>query len=464
MALSPVAEAFGVHEISRYSVVQPRTVSQSPDLDLQLPVRIHLSDLTPAHVAAPATVPVAPPTPFIGPQPDAESSPEQIVQGTRLLQQLSLLSAARLGDFLESNPVVVESLLANPPAASDVSMWWSSLDLGHRTALRSASPELVGSLDGVPFQVRDLANRAVLESTMLELEELIASDAGRTLIENAKTQLRMLTSISDALGSRSAQPARTLLSLDVDGQGRAAIVLGDLRRADYVSYLVPGMFYTIENQMGDWADAAARLYDEQLSWLELFGEPTSTVATVAWIGYDTPNLTNVGSIENAAAGRDTLASAIMGLKALRAGDDPHITVIAHSYGSTAALMALQEYEFEIDALAMVGSPGSSASSVADLNVRDGNVFVGEAAWDPIPNSAYFGSDPGAESYGAKPLGVSGGIDAITREVLLASTGHNEYFSAGTESMRNFALIAIDRGQFVTHGLGTSSTGVLAFGG
>lgn len=470
VALSPVAEAFGVHEISRYSVVESRVVSQSPELDLESRVQIQLSAplsaarLTSADAGAPMTVPVAPPTPFIGPQPDAGSNPEQIVQGTRLLQQLSLLSAATLGDFLEANPVVVESLLAHPPAASDVAMWWSNLDLDRRTALRSASPELVGSLDGVPFPVRDIANRQVLESTMLELEAVIASDAGRTLVENAKTQLRMLTSISDALGSRSAQPARTLLSLDVDGQGRAAIVLGDLRKADYVSYLVPGMFFTIENQMGDWADAAARLYDEQLSWLELFGEPDSTVATVAWIGYDTPNLTNVGSIENAAAGRDTLASAILGLKAIRADDDPYITVIAHSYGSTAALMALQEYDFEIDALAMVGSPGSSASSVADLNVRDGNVFVGEAAWDPIPNSAYFGSDPGSDSYGAKPLGVSGGIDAITREVLLASTGHNEYFSPGTESMRNFALVAIDRGQFVTHGVGSSTTGVLSFGG
>lgn len=460
VALGAVAEAFGVHEISRYATVQSLT-STSPELDPQRPVVIDLGSQTPP--LTPATVPVAPP-PFIGPQPDAAGSAEQIVQGTRLLQQLSLLSATMLGDYVAANPAVVETLLANPPAAADVSMWWTNLDLAHRSELRAVSPELVGSLDGIPYQVRDLANRAVLETTIHELETLIGSDAGRTLIENAKQQLRMLTSISDALGSRTAQPARTLLSLDVDGQGRASIVLGDLRTADYVSYLVPGMFFTIENQMGDWVDAAARLYDEQLSWLELFGEPDSTVATVAWIGYDTPNLTNVGSIENAEVGRDTLANAILGLQAIRAQDAPYVSVIAHSYGSTAALMALQEYDFEINALAMVGSPGSSASSVDDLHVKDGNVFVGEAAWDPIPNSAYFGSDPGAESYGAKPLGVSGGIDAITRELLLASTGHNEYFSPGTESMRNFALIGINRGQFVTNGATPSPTGVLSFGG
>ena len=153
---------------------------------------------------------------------------------------------------------------------------------------------------------------------------------------------------------------------------------------------------------------------------------------------------------NAEEGRDSLAGAIEGLQALRAGDEPYISVIGHSYGSTAALMALTEYDFEVDALAMVGSPGSPAKSVDELHVRDGNVFVGEAAWDPIPNSAYFGSDPGSASYGAKPMGVAGGTDAVTHQPLKPSFGHNEYFSPGTESMRNFALVAIGQGKYVTH--------------
>jgi hypothetical protein len=258
----------------------------------------------------------------------------------------------------------------------------------------------------------------------------------------------MLESIDAALDA-DAGPTRTLLSLDTMGQGRAAIVVGDLRTADYVTYLIPGMFFTIENQMGDWVDAATRLHDEQREWLARFDEPTSTVATVAWIGYHTPNLTNVGAIDNAYEGRDYLANAIQGLEALRVTEEPFVTIVAHSYGSTAALMALTEFDFTIDALAMVGSPGSPAKSAHDLHVRDGNVFVGEAAWDPIPNSSYFGSDPGAESYGATPLGVAGGVDVITHETLLASTGHNEYFSPGTESMRNFALIGIGRGEFAS---------------
>ncbi|MDO7882456.1 alpha/beta hydrolase [Salinibacterium soli] len=414
------------------SVVQSHVAPS--DLSLAIPVVLVL--------------PAAVPEPFVGPEPGASAD----LQGSRLLQELSLLSAADVATFLESNPAAVDSLLANPPAARAVGIWWSAMDLQHRRAVQEASPKLVGNLEGIPYVTRDVANRQFLTQTMTELNAVISSDdSGRTVVDSAKRQLTMLESISTALGSSQSLPRRTLLSLDVEGQGKAAIVLGDLRTADYVSYLVPGMFFSIENQMSDWTDAAARLHEEELSWLELFGESSSTVATVAWIGYQTPNLTNVGGIGLAEEGRDALAQAIEGLQSVRAADQPYLTIIAHSYGSTAALLALQEYDFEVDALALVGSPGSPAKSVDQLHVRNGNVWVGEAPWDPIPNSAYFGSDPGSASYGAKPMGVGGGLDVITGETLLASSGHNEYFSAGTESMRNFALISIDKGRYVTDG-------------
>jgi pimeloyl-ACP methyl ester carboxylesterase len=442
VTLGPVAEAFGVHEITSYTITVSQPLSDVPAL----------------------AIPDAPPLPFIGPAPDDASDR---VQGTRLLQQLALLPADSIRTWVMSHPDSIANLLASPPPAHDVTLWWQSLDFDAKLELRSSTPQLVGNLDGVPYTIRDSANRTVLTSTMRSLTKVIATESGRTVVENAKQQLHMLQSISDALGDSGGSAAtRTLMTLDVTGQGRAAIVIGDLATADYVSYLVPGMFFTIENQMGDWVDAASRLGDEERSWLALLGpgagsatttesivgvpQATPSVATIAWIGYHTPNLTNVGGLENAYEGRDSLADAIQGLQALRAGDEPYISIIAHSYGSTAALMALTEYDFEVDALAMVGSPGSPAKSVAELHVRDGNVYVGEAAWDPIPNSSYFGSDPGAKSYGAKPMGVGGGTDSITRQVLAASLGHNEYFSPGTESMRNFALIAIGQGTYVSN--------------
>ena len=47
------------------------------------------------------------------------------------------------------------------------------------------------------------------------------------------------------------------------------------------------------------------------------------------------------------------------------------------------------------------------------------------------------------------MGVGGETDPLTKRALAASIGHNEYFGAGTESMRNFALISIGQGQYVS---------------
>ena len=146
--------------------------------------------------------------------------------------------------------------------------------------------------------------------------------------------------------------------------------------------------------------------------------------------------------------RDALASSVESLQLQRAGDLPYTTIVAHSYGSTAALMALTQFSFKVNALVLVGTPGSAAQSAKDLHVKNTNVWVGAAAWDPVPTSAFFGSDPSAPSYGAHTMGVNGGTDVITGTQLGQSLGHNEYFDPNTESIRNMALIAIDQAGLV----------------
>lgn len=373
--------------------------------------------------------------------------------GASLLHALTAMPPTAVTEFVESNPRRLYELLAAPPGAPQVSGWWAGLDMRAQRSMLSAVPELVGNLDGIPVAVRNQANRDVLRSTIRELE-LEGALEGRALATQNLQRLQMLYSIADALGPATANPPRTLLQLDTDDAGKAAIVLGDLETADYVSYLLPGMFITVGGNVVEWVDTAARLYDEQVSWLSLLAEAGAsdeeeTVATVAWIGYQTPHLLNVGSLDLAYEGRDALASAIDGLQTIRGTDQPFISLLAHSYGSTAAMLALEE-STTVDALAMIGSPGAPASSVDELNVR-GDVFVGEAAWDPIPNSSFFGSDPGAAEFGARIMSVAGTVDVITNRVLASSSGHNEYWSPGTESMRNLALIGINMGELVTDG-------------
>ena len=356
----------------------------------------------------------------------------------------------------------VRSMLLDPPAPRTVANWWGALEGSEQLRATIAAPELVGNLDGVPYVMRDQANRTVLRETINDLELGLDEGTSRAMQTRDDGQLQMLYSIADALGPAEANPHRQLITLDVEGAGKASIVLGDLMTADYVSYLVPGMFISVGGNMVEWVDTAARIYDEQVSWLALLDDtPTApaardggaeepTVATVAWIGYQTPHLLNVGSLDLAYEGRDAIASTLLGLDALRGADQPHVSLLAHSYGTTASMLALSETPARVDALAIIGSPGSPAASIDDLKVT-GAVFVGEAAWDPISNSAFFGADPGETAFGARVMSVAGSVDLITQKVLAGSTGHNEYFSPGTESMRNLALVGIGQAELVTDG-------------
>jgi hypothetical protein len=455
-AQGPVAEVVAVGENS-WSVVTHVSTDNDPSLTPGAsPLFLAGTPVGASALATGGSVSLAPTQLFAAETPAVSLRELGSLRKTPLLRQLAQLPERTLASYIRANPETVTGLLASPPSAVEVTGWWSSLDPGAIAALSSAAPQLVGNLEGIPADIRNQANRAWLNQSITTREASAAKTSSRTLAAAAQRELHMLGEVEVALGNPKSVPARSLLSVDPEGKGRAAIVLGDLATADYVTYLVPGMFFTIDGQISDWTDDAARVYEEQTSWINLIGESdpdeaAKTVAVVAWMGYETPNLTNIGSLDLAEQGRDALAASIQGLLAERTGAEPYVSVIAHSYGTTAALMALTDYSFSIDALALVGSPGSPTESVNDLQVRDGNVFVGEAAWDPVPNTAFFGTDPGSDSFGAHQMNVDGGVDLITEDMLAASIGHNGYFGAGTESLRNLALIGIGQGELVTEG-------------
>jgi Alpha/beta hydrolase len=375
------------------------------------------------------------------------------LSGISLVRELAALSSGQIRRLIASDPQLVTKLIQAPPAAQDVAALWTSLDAATRSKLTVAAPRLVGSLDGFPAAVRGQANRTWVSQSIAALEKELPTVDGRALAESDQHQLHMLSMVEAALKPTKSGPARTLLSADPAGEGKAVIVLGDLQKADYVTYLVPGMFYTVDGQLSAWTADAADLYAQQEAWLKRVSatdpsQANKTVAVVAWMGYQTPDLTNIGSLDLANQARDALASSVETLQLQRAGHLPYTTIVAHSYGSTAALMALTQYSFSVNALVLVGTPGSPAQSAKDLHVKNTNVWVGSAAWDPVPTSAFFGSDPSAPSYGAHTMGVNGGADAVAGTKLGQSIGHNEYFDPGTESVRNMALIGIDHAEMV----------------
>ncbi|MET4782615.1 alpha/beta hydrolase [Glaciihabitans sp. UYNi722] len=453
-AFGGVAEAFGVHEINQQ--ISSEVVMADPSI--QDPANLLGPILAPNRQAGAARTLSSPVDPSLLPK----------LSGSALLNQLALQPKDDIATFVKNSPEAVGAMMVSPPKATLVTSWWSGLSSARQKTLLNAAPEYVGNLDGVPFEVRDKANRLYLRQSIATLQASIDSGVGRAQIVGKKHHLDILTQIERTLKTTAKEPKRQLVTFDPAHEGRAAVAVGDLATADYVSYLVPGMFFTVQGQMYDWTVIAQDLQQEQAGWIDRLAktDPTmtgKTAATVSWIGYSTPDALDIASLKKADQGANYLGNAIQGIQASRTGAEPYVTLVTHSYGSTAAMIELSGKSISVDALAMVGSPGGATQLASKLSVRGDNVYVGEAAWDPVVNTAFYGSDPGAASFGARKMDVSGGTDVVTHKKLAAAVGHLGYFDSGTEAMRNLALIGIDQGALVTDGTLADATRTVAGG-
>lgn len=365
------------------------------------------------------------------------------VTGFALLDRIDSLSHSDLGRFLDAHPGTINELLTRPPSAAEVAVWWESASQRSHANLQSLAPQLVGNLEGIPYLERDIANRTVLSDAQATLNDRLSGRVGRAERSELEARAHMLAEVERAV--RGA--GRRLVSLDVTGEGRAVVAIGDLASADVVTFLVPGMFFGVDAQIEAWTQTTQDLLIEQRSWLRRLHPSTSpSVAAVAWIGYATPNLINVASMESARSGREALTGALQGLRAARGEHQPFVSVVAHSYGSTAAMLSLSEDDVGVDALAVVGSPGSPARNAGELNA--GSVWVGAADWDPISASGVFGSQPVSRAYGARMFSVAEGRDPVTGERLSGAVSHNDYFVPGSMALRNLALLSLGEGGLV----------------
>ncbi len=458
------------------------------------------------------------PTPIIAPQPTVRVPEAKLpsLRGAELLDQLALLTPSQLGRFVNSHPESIDALISSPPAASVVAADWATWSGAERAAMMTKEPKLIGSVEGFPYEVRDVANRSFLSQAEGNIRKQLDAGVGRAERDQLNARWRMLEQVRKALVVGPSGNSRQLISLDATGEGRAVIAVGDPSTADYVDYLIPGMFSDVNTQIVVLANGADAIATQQQAWLKKLNPGVSaaqlpTVATFAWIGYQTPNIVNVVSMNLAREGQASLTASIEGLRAERAqrieasspvastlgsraatgawadsaGSDsigadsaavdsagtsaptthrpdaqPYVAILAHSYGTTAAMLSLQDDAVHVDALAIVGSPGSPARSASDLKVTDDNVWVGAADTDPVPQTGIFGSQPSSPSYGAHRFGVNGATDPITGAKLSGAVGHNDYFVAGSESLRNMLLIGIGRGDLV---LGTDGQSALVLG-
>lgn len=334
--------------------------------------------------------------------------------------------------------------------------WWNQLptdgSTDQQTTLWKTLPELFGNLEGVPYHIRDEANRAVLHQRLTEVEH----------------QTEAYTQINDALVSDSSQAPKQLISLTNDQPPLAAISIGDLDKADNITYTVPGMTSSTE-KMTSWTEATTNIHDE-------VSQNTLSAATVSWMGYQAPTSPldsddwNLDVLANdmAEAGGDNLAQSFRGINAVRGEDDPQLNAVVHSYGTTTTAFALHDTGVEIDNLVLIGSAGLPNHIDHSDDLTANNVYAGHArdkdpwlwftdgdqwAWIGRDSSTEHSIDPMDDEFEALTFGTDTDVsdvgDPVTTHSVRDAGDGAGYLDAGTESLANIGRILRNEPEKIT---------------
>jgi hypothetical protein len=240
----------------------------------------------------------------------------------------------------------------------------------------------------------------------------------------------------------------------------AATSVGDPFTADHVSVTVPGVGSSTRDSIHNMTGEAAELRNEALDIADAVGTNTS-VATVAWVGYQPPLNMGQGSVLNddlAQAGASNLTSFLADLDAASHNPNQTTALFGHSYGSLTSGIALKEGASEfVDNAVLYGSPGFQATKPADLGMTDDNFFVMAApddlinqigalaplhGWGSDPNEILRNSD-GSLRFRFQHLETSAGLTPIEGyEAKTGASGHSDYPRDAGERMTGYNLAAI----------------------
>ncbi|AND15510.1 alpha/beta hydrolase [Rathayibacter tritici] len=282
-------------------------------------------------------------------------------------------------------PRGVLRLLEPGLSAAEIAAEWSRFDLAvEDVAVLPVSTRLgLAGLDGLPAAVRDAASRSLLADAMRDPVRMRSSMglAGATglSLEDFERQIGALAA-GLAKADERARLNSTVAQLVGFGTDdcavTAAVSIGDLDTASTVIVNVPGAGTTLEGVREN-VDAAAVVREATVK------NGGGSTAVVAWLGYRAPSLPEVNTTTRAESGAERFATFLDGVVESRAGSPPeHLTVTAHSYGSTLVALALQLTEHRIDDFVAYGSPGFAAGTEVDeLNADE--VHATEAAADHI---------------------------------------------------------------------------------
>ena len=354
----------------------------------------------------------------------------------------------------------------------DVKKWWESLSQQERDQLLHDWPDKLGNLNGIPVVDRDKANRTVMQQDIQRLAD-VAAARGVTVDEvkahpelygmNAGMMDRYNNAVQVQKGldyDHNQTGAPTYLQVyepdKFDGEGRAAIAIGDPDHADNTTVVVPGTSHSVTDGWLSQADAK-NVYNETTA-----ADRGRSNAVVAWMGYDAPDSMldpQVGQTGLAHQGGQLLASDVNALNDTHEGAS-HVTVMGHSYGSTTVADAAAGYGMHANDVVLIGSPGTDmAHNAGDFHLSPGgHVYVGSASSDPVAQlgaipqmhvpgtdiTVSLGDDPAQEGYGSTRFKAE--VPGMTNPI----HDHSQYLNPGSESLFSIGDIASGHGDALEH--------------
>jgi hypothetical protein len=235
---------------------------------------------------------------------------------------------------------------------------------------------------------------------------------------------------SQLAGALATLRTQHVLFFNPSGQGVAAMVIGNLATATRVAILVPGSDTTLATFFSRGSSSpggGALALASQARRLD----PGTRLAIIAWLGYPAPAMLSPGVLTSGDAGQGAQELRPLVMALARHGD--RVALLCHSYGSVVCGLAAPH--LPVTDIAVFGSPGMDASSVASLDTS-ARVWAGRESGDPIRFVPHvrvlglgFGADPMSPGFGARIFATG-------------DSGHSGYLDPGSVSLRNLAYIAL----------------------
>src|SRR5689334_18520154 len=241
-----------------------------------------------------------------------------------------------------------------------------------------------------------------------------------------------------AIRHRNSQLARALAGLaprqvlffNPNGRGVAAMVIGNLATATRVAILVPGSDTTLATFFSRGSSSPGGGAEALAAEAHRLG-PEGRLAIIAWLGYPAPAMLSPGVMTSGDAGQGAQALGPLVTVLARHGDQ--VALLCHSYGSVVCGLAAPH--LPVTDIAVFGSPGMDASSVASLDTR-ARVWAGRESGDSIKYVPHihllglgFGAGPMSPGFGARVFATG-------------DSGHSGYLDPGSTSLRNLTSIAL----------------------